>query len=161
MLVFGVICIGIFSNPSGNPRPTANPQPAITPEQRAQKVAEEKASREKREAELATEREAAQQRQKQNLDRFMERLSSAGIDHSIIKSVSVNGDTATITVSNAWHLTAYQVRLQAAQNLWKLWVSIAAPNDPDKARIKLVDFNDNEVGGSRILGGSLLWVQEN
>jgi len=161
MLVSGVICVGIFSDPTGDPRPSENPEPALAAEQQAQNEAEAKAAREEREAELAAEREAAQERRKQNLDRFMERLSSAGIDNSIIHFVSVKGNTATITVANAWHLTAYQIRLQAAQNLWKLWASIASPTEPDKARIKLVDFNDNDVGGSRILAGSLIWVQEN
>jgi hypothetical protein len=137
------------------------PEPTLTPEQRAPRAAEEELANDKRDADLATDREAAQARQKQNLDRLMTSLSSAGIDNSIIESFSVQGDTVTMTVSNVWHLTAYQIRLQAAQNLWKLWASIASPAEPDKARIKLVDFNGNEVGGSRVLAGSLIWVQEN
>jgi RNA polymerase subunit RPABC4/transcription elongation factor Spt4 len=68
--------------------------------------------------------------------------------------------TATLTVKNAWHLRHKQIRLQDAQNLWKSWAVIASPADEDKARIKLVDGNGNEVGGSRALGGSLIWVQD-
>ena len=68
--------------------------------------------------------------------------------------------TATFTVENEWHLTHYQVRLQMAQALWNIWASIASPTDPDYARISIRDKMGNEVGGSRALGGSLIWVQE-
>ncbi len=58
------------------------------------------------------------------------------------------------------NLTTPQERLQAAQALWQMWVKIVRPKQPDHARIKLVDLLGNEVGGSRALGGSLIWVQE-
>lgn len=117
-----------------------------------------KAAKRKEEERLVNER-ATRKRQKEILDEFVDRLSAANVN-SIIQSVSVSDETATITVTNAWHYSVYQVRLQAAQNLWKIWASIASPSKPDRARIKIVDFNGNEVGGSRILGGSLIWVQE-
>jgi hypothetical protein len=69
-------------------------------------------------------------------------------------------DQIVITVPNAFHRLHYQERLQAAQLLWQVWVSVRRPKDPDHARIKLVDLLGNEVGGSRALGGSLVWVQE-
>jgi hypothetical protein len=65
-----------------------------------------------------------------------------------------------ITVTNAWHIQHYQARLQLAQNLWTTWAKMASPREPDQARISIVDLNGNEVGGSRILGGSLIWVSE-
>jgi hypothetical protein len=141
-----------------------------TPEEKAQRAALEKATQEQQAAERAArgeaekeKREVARKNQKQNLDRFVKRLAAAGIDNSIIRHVSVNGegDTATITVANTWHLSVKQIRLQSAQNLWKLWAAIASPDDLDKARISLVDINGNEVGGSQAWGGSLIWVQEN
>jgi hypothetical protein len=69
-------------------------------------------------------------------------------------------DQLVITVPNAFHRLHYQERLQAAQLLWQVWVTVLKPKDPDHARIKLVDRLGNEVGGSRALGGSLIWVQE-
>ncbi|HUY31440.1 MAG TPA: SHD1 domain-containing protein [Pirellulales bacterium] len=108
--------------------------------------------------------QARQEEKARQSDLFMERLADKGIDRSMIGSVSVKGETATIrlsaTVSNEWDIAEYQRRLQLAQGLWKLWASIASPGDPDKARITLVDFNGNEVGGSRIRRGSLIWVQQ-
>ena len=68
----------------------------------------------------------------------MKVLADAQIDDSIIESVSVRENRATITVANTWHLCVYQIRLQAAQNLQKGWASIASPGDPDQARISLV-----------------------
>jgi len=69
-------------------------------------------------------------------------------------------DQIVITVPNAFHRLHYQERLQAAQLLWQVWVTVIKPKDADHARIKLVDRLGNEVGGSRALGGSLIWVQE-
>ncbi len=72
----------------------------------------------------------------------------------------VNEGQVVITVTDLWHLAPYQERLQAAQSLWQEWANIHSPQDVDRARIKLVDLSGNEVGGSRILAGSLIWVQE-
>lgn len=80
---------------------------------------------------------------------------------TLIDSLGVTGATATITVNNAWHGQPYQNRLQAAQGLWERWARIADTEEQDFSRIKIVDLRGNEVGGSRILGGSLIWVQEN
>lgn len=69
-------------------------------------------------------------------------------------------DQVKITITNSWHYEPYQVRLQVAQKLWEAWARLHSPNEPDKARIKIVDLNGNEVGGSRVWAGSLIWVQE-
>jgi hypothetical protein len=69
-------------------------------------------------------------------------------------------DQLVITVPNTFHRLHYQERLQAAQLLWQVWVTVLKPKDADYARVKLVDRLGNEVGGSRALGGSLIWVQE-
>jgi hypothetical protein len=118
-------------------------------EEMAQRAAEEK-----------NKLEAARANLEQKLNDFVNSLRSAGIDGSLIKSVSAEGDTLTIKVSNAWHFSPYQIRLQAAQNLWQTWATIDSPGDLDKARIKIVDLNDNAVGGSRVFGGSLIWVEK-
>jgi tetratricopeptide (TPR) repeat protein len=97
---------------------------------------------------------------KADLDSFMATLNAAGIDKSIIDRVSAKDDELTIVVANSWHFQPYQIRLQAAQNLWSLWATIRSPNDPDKARIELTDYNGNSVGGSRWLAGSLIWVKK-
>ena len=100
------------------------------------------------------------EQQRKHRDDFMALLTAVGLDSSTINSVSVSDLTVTIKVTNTWHVMAYQNRLQAAQNLWEGWASVASPKDRDQARIKVVDLNGNEVGGSRILAGSLIWVQE-
>ncbi|HRW55112.1 MAG TPA: hypothetical protein P5081_19750 [Phycisphaerae bacterium] len=138
----------------------------------AQKDAEERAKREAEAARKAEEervareaaaREAAKAERKSLLDKYIAVLNAA--DVQLVDSVSVGtiaGDhwEATITVKNVWHLRAYQIRYQDAQALWDVWSRIASPNNRDKARIKIVDQRGNEVGGSRLLAGSLIWVQK-
>lgn len=91
-------------------------------------------------------------------------LSLSGLESPLIERVSVDRRggvwSATITVSNLWHVRAYQVRFQDAQTLWNMWARTAPTKDADSARISIVDQNGNEVGGSRVWAGSLIWVQE-
>lgn len=130
-----------------------------TPEEKAKIAAAQKAAQEKRKVEQAAASEAEKKRFDRNFDEFMKRIrdANAKAERTIIQRVVVKNDNATLTVENAWHLMPYQLRLQAAQNLWKAWASIASPTDPAKARISIVDINGNEVGGSGVLG---IWVQE-
>jgi len=93
-------------------------------------------------------------------DIFIRALTRAGVDNSIVSRVSQKGDSLTIIVANGWHDQPYQIRLQAAQNFWELWARIRSPDDPDKARLEITDFNGNSVGGSRWLAGSLIWVKK-
>lgn len=81
-------------------------------------------------------------------------------DALLIDKVQAKDDTVILTVTNYWHVMHYQNRLQAAQNLWAGWAKLKSPREPDRARLSLVDFNGNKVGGSRFLAGSLIWVQE-
>lgn len=70
------------------------------------------------------------------------------------------GGMILVTVSNEWYYQPYQIREHAAQNLWKMWAIIYSPENSDHARIKLLDLNGNRVGGSSILGGSLVDVDK-
>lgn len=60
----------------------------------------------------------------------------------------LSNHTVKIRVTSAWHSQPYQSRLQMAQNLWKLWVSVRTPAEPDRAYIKIEDLNGNKIGGS-------------
>ncbi len=128
----------------------------------AERERKEKEREAEEEAESARKADAEQKRLKQNLDKFTQKINDTNkaAGSRIVEKVQVEGDTATITVADSWHISPYQLRLQVAQDLWKLWASIASPDDLDKARIKLVDHNGNEVGGSGIFGGSDVWVQK-
>lgn len=124
-------------------------------------------------AQLATARERQEEAQRQAaaarkaedncLDAYMAVLNAAEV--KLIKNVSVRRISdhiweATLTVENIWHIRHNQIRMQDAQALWEAWAKIASPQNPDSARIKLVDLRGNEVGGSRILAGSLIWVKD-
>lgn len=96
-------------------------------------------------------------------DRYREWLRQ--LEPGLVSSVTfekIGNDVwqARLTVNNLWHVRAYQLRLQDAQVLWQAWAGIRSSSNPDLARIKLVDFSGNEVGGSRALAGSLIWVQD-
>jgi hypothetical protein len=126
-----------------------------------QKIAEDQEK--KRQEQERAHREAAQKEVKDRLDTYVALLNAAEV--KLVKNVSVKriGDgiwKATLTVDNLWHVRHRQIRLQDTQTLWEAWAEIASPNEPDKAIIKIVDLRGNEVGGSRVLGGSLIWVQE-
>lgn len=133
-----------------------------------QKIAEDQEKKRITEERLAAEQKRIQEEEyqqkkaklKRDLDSFVTTLKTAGIDNSIIDRCSANDNELTIVVTNAWHFQPYQIRLQAAQNLWNLWAKLRSPNDPDKARIELTDYNGNSVGGSRWLAGSLIWVKK-
>jgi hypothetical protein len=88
---------------------------------------------------------------------FMSKLETAGIANDLVSSAGFKGlpDELIITVGSTWHRAIRQERLIAAKNLWKLWSEINSPNDRDKSRIKLVDVNGNEVGGSGVMGSSI------
>jgi hypothetical protein len=105
----------------------------------------------------------AQKELQDRLDAYMAVLESAEV--RMVDSVAVRriGDEtweATLTVQNLWHLRHKQLRLQDAQTLWEVWARIASPNNLDSARIVIVDQNGNKVGGSRVWGGSLIWVDD-
>ncbi len=96
----------------------------------------------------------------EKLDAYMEVLRGVALVERVAAEQSGDQWRATITVADLWHVRHYQVRLQDAQTLWKAWALTASPQDPDCARISIVDHNGNEVGGSRVWGGSLIWVQD-
>jgi hypothetical protein len=77
-----------------------------------------------------------------------------------IASIQRRDDTLIIEVQNTWHFLPYQIRYQMAQNLWQAWAMAYNPEVLDHARIEVKDLNGNSVGGSRILGGSLIWVSK-
>ena len=103
--------------------------------------------------------------QQQLVDRFMGGFPDNGIDPTFVVAAFVQfgcepDDTARITMSENWQVGTEEQRLQSANALWKAWASIVAPEDLERARIKLVDAEDNEVGGSLGESGSNMWVQD-
>lgn len=123
-------------------------------------------ARRKREAEADGERArvaAARQSVHDKADAYQAILDAGNV--TIVERVTAQqiGDgtwEATLTVGSLWHIKHKQVRLQDAQNLWQAWALVASPKDQDSARIRIVDHNGNEVGGSRVWGGSLIWVND-
>lgn len=97
-----------------------------------------------------------------DLEKYTEELNiiQKELGFKLIDNVSISENTATITVSNQWHVRNKQLRLQDAQTLWRLWANINNPSEVDKARIKIVDGNGNQVGGSGFLGGSIIDVKD-
>lgn len=98
-----------------------------------------------------------------DMQAYLTLLRARNISPSLVTSCSegAGGRRLNINVVNGWHYQPYQMRLQAAQNLQRLWAQVHSINDPDNARISILDLNGNEVGGSRFWGGTLVWVQEN
>lgn len=99
-------------------------------------------------------------RNQDRIDIYSAFLSVVDPDDLFVDQFSIDGDRLTLTVTNTWHFLPYQMRLQQAQVLWEGWATLHSPSKPDSARIILVDRNGNKVGGSRVWGGSLIWVQD-
>lgn len=93
-------------------------------------------------------------------EQFFNKLRMSGIGLETVEKVQKGSlpNIVRITVSNTWHSQPYQIRLNAAQGLQKLWGNLYSPETPDRGRIQLIDMNSNEVGGSKTLGG--VWVTE-
>lgn len=113
-------------------------------------------------AKLRAERLAKLKEQnKKYMEAFLNTIKRAGGSDAIVKvDVDSTGSNLTIYVDNVWHVMPYQLRLQAAQNLWSVWANIKAPNNLDAARIKIADLNGNKVGGSSWLAGSVVKVDK-
>lgn len=82
---------------------------------------------------------------------------------NIIQNVHLNKNLPQeiiIVMKPIWHVRNKHLRKNDATVFWKLWASINNPQDPDHARIKLVSINNDRVGGSRLLAGSLIWVED-
>lgn len=94
-------------------------------------------------------------------EQYFNKLRMNGIGIDTVEKVQIGSmpNIAKITVSNNWHSQPYQIRLQAAQGLQKLWGNLYLPESPDRGRIELIDLNGNKLGGSKVMGG--VWVNEN
>jgi hypothetical protein len=96
-------------------------------------------------------------------ERFLAAVRKAGVGSMFIvdaKRDQLLDDQLQVVVGPAWHRQVKQERLIAAQNLWATWAQINSPKDLDKSRLELLDVNGNEVGGSGILAGSSISVQD-
>lgn len=102
----------------------------------------------------------ARQEAQNKLDSFMAVLEMSGARNGIVTNVSTKGNTVIVTVGNVWHYQPKRVRLQTARLLWQAWAMIASPEAPDNARISFRDATGSEVGGSRLIGGSMIWVED-
>ncbi|MDI9379768.1 MAG: hypothetical protein QM845_02670 [Verrucomicrobiota bacterium] len=66
----------------------------------------------------------------------------------------------TLSATIPWGTLDYDLRLAVAKAIWNRWQELASPDDPDKARISIQSVAGREIGGSRMLGGSLIWVEK-
>jgi hypothetical protein len=78
-----------------------------------------------------------------------------------VEVITSSKKTLMIRVKNTWHHQPYQIRMQNAQTFWELWAKLRSPSELDAARIVIVDLNGNEVGGSRVIAGSAIWIKKN
>ncbi|MGG6295257.1 hypothetical protein ACQ4M4_12780 [Leptolyngbya sp. AN02str] len=157
VLVF--VGLGVIGNFLPETEPVAETAPAV--EEPAVEVAEVEASSAAEPEPIAEVSNSGELQEDvetyTNLVRTVDPESTAVV--SIAADPNIEGQII-IEVSQAWHYDPKQVRLQAAQALWESWAKIHNPNEPDKARIQLVDGRGNSVGGSRFLAGSLIYVDD-
>jgi len=141
----------------------------LHPEQQETVVAEFREKSRKRELLEAERAERKQKLKEKRKVKFakLARSVQAFRRRGIVKRLGIvampsdlSGDKVICTVPNRWHYQPYQIRLQEAQKLWRKWAFIHSPDDLDGARIKLVDGMGNEVGGSKVWAGSMIWIKK-
>ncbi|MBD2111734.1 MULTISPECIES: hypothetical protein [Cyanophyceae] len=100
------------------------------------------------------------------IDAFRSELSLIDPDGTVITGVAETEPPLDcpacidIGVSTAFLSQNKAVRLELATHLWKGWAIASSPNDPDKARIRLVTQSGKKVGGSGMMGGSMVYVDD-
>lgn len=94
-----------------------------------------------------------------DVETFWAKIKDTGNVASVKPSVCGN-HTVLCVVKDSWHFLPYQIRKQKAQALWRIWAGIHSPDDLDKSGIELQARSGDEIGGSRVWGGSLIWVNE-
>lgn len=65
-----------------------------------------------------------------------------------------------ITVASGFLGLNKATRLEVATQLWTIWVRYSDVTDVDKARIRLVTQSGRKVGGSGMMGGSMIYVDD-
>lgn len=69
-----------------------------------------------------------------------------------------------LEVRSNWHYQPKQVRKDATTTLWERWARLCLSNnledEADSCRIKLISQSGDAVGGSRVLAGSLIYVND-
>jgi hypothetical protein len=75
---------------------------------------------------------------------------------------SYNPDKLVLTVPTAWFYEPKGARREFAETLWNMWATRNQEHqkDLDRSRIRLETSNGREIGGSRILAGSMIYVDD-
>jgi len=154
-LLFIMFVVGAVIQFAGGPAPIitaprSTPVAYVDPE-----IAKKKAAREA--ADRALEQERIEHRQRQDFAELTDELQKRGLANVFV-SASIDRKHLTVAVYNQWHSSPYQIRLQAAQLLYKIWFPIADFSDTDAVRITITDLNGNRVGGQDALWG--VWVDK-
>jgi hypothetical protein len=94
----------------------------------------------------AEDRAAAKAQFAEEIDAFRARLVSGPFASIALRVAggSVGDGEVVVAVADEWHGWLYQVRLQAAQNLWREWAEVRKTGE---ATIHIVDRSGNPVGG--------------
>lgn len=132
----------------------------LAEQKRREEEAKQEEERRTREAEV---RKAELLRGRLNAGVFKNALAKVPGASNLVADADVNPVVPRqikILVTTRWLYQPKAVRQELATSLWNLWARIENPDHPDSARISLITPSGTEVGGSRILGGSLIWVDD-
>ena len=144
---------------ASSPKPTPPNREKIAARLEAE-AAERKAEEERAAMAAAAERAKQEQAARQGqLDQLSDLLSDDETANLLIDGFVLEGSgKLVVRVKNLWHIRAYQLRLQDAQNIAMAWKAIHKVPSGEVPRMSFVDMNGNEVGGADSLWG--VWVQK-
>jgi hypothetical protein len=100
--------------------------------------------------------------------KFSDLIEELDAASELVTSVDVDREMPTLLVvhvTDDWADMSKARRSSSAEDFWKLWVSSVAQSgpgriDPDHWRISIVNRHGHRIGGSRVWGGSLIWVDD-
>ncbi|MEM6836318.1 MAG: hypothetical protein AAF609_05635 [Cyanobacteria bacterium P01_C01_bin.120] len=113
----------------------------------------------------STENQAKRTEAVDTLEAYSTTIRSLDPDSALFVDISLDAadsdlNTLVVQVAPGWHYQPKAARLEAATNLWEGWATLRAPEEPDTARLRLEDSNGRQVGGSRVIAGSVVYVDD-
>ncbi|QQE64147.1 hypothetical protein GFS31_08260 [Leptolyngbya sp. BL0902] len=115
------------------------------------------------EAKLAQARAEVRQAPMQNFAAELRRIDPSGqlVTRVAPDRFMTDCDTCIdITVSSGFLGLNKATRQEVATQLWTIWVRYSGVTDADKARIRLITQSGKKVGGSGMMGGSMIYVDD-
>jgi hypothetical protein len=97
------------------------------------------------------------------LDEFLRTVGAADPDGVLVQGARLNphdAGTVEVTVTLDFLTMNKEVQRETAVGLQRIWASVSSPTKPDSAYLWLRTPSGKHFGGSRSLGGTLIYIED-